>query len=594
MATSEIKFNAYSIQDVFNNFYKIPDYQREYVWTADQANTMLEDIFREFQANPDSEYFLGTIVTCENEDKYEVIDGQQRLITISLTLNAFKPIYQRHGQDKSVIHTKLSSTRILQNGKVNTSYTVELDYEGKDTLYDLINEKRESIGEQETLTGQNMLDVDRAIAEFFISNFNENNDFESVQQFFGYFVNKVKLIQIETPDISNALKIFETINDRGVGLDPVDLLKNLLFLQTDRDGFEKLKDEWHIFKKQLEKKEKLLRFLRYFITANYNTYDEKTKEYILREVQVYKWLLDHDDEVNYKNEPIQFTKKLQNYSVFYLSALNGKFNSERDSTLDNISRLVGSNYKQHAVLFLAAKHLNEELFHYFISQLEVLLFTYIISRHPAKEIEKKFSRWGNSLQSIKTEAKITKFIKEIFEPEVISFEKAYEFNFKNLSLKNTNKNRVKYIIARITKYIDNCRVGHADNTLLDDYLLRAIHLEHILPGNPSDDLRDSFTPKGEYDVYKNKLGNLALLEQPLNEAAGRNFFETKLPFLGESRFYLTKSIVQLDQSTSNSSISRINNKLLAFTEWNAESIDKRQDMLYKLSKDIWKISFLSE
>jgi len=76
-------------------------------------------------------------------------------------------------------------------------------------------------------------------------------------------------IQIST-DVSSALKIFETINERGVGLNPMDLLKNLLFKQVKQDEFTMLKNAWKKITVPLEKaNEKPLRFLRYFLMANY-------------------------------------------------------------------------------------------------------------------------------------------------------------------------------------------------------------------------------------------------------------------------------------------------------------------------------------
>lgn len=71
-------------------------------------------------------------------------------------------------------------------------------------------------------------------------------DAQVVRRFHGYFTHKMKLIRIQTPDVSRALKIFETLNDRGVGLDTMDLLKNLLFMNTKSEQFRKLKDEWQM------------------------------------------------------------------------------------------------------------------------------------------------------------------------------------------------------------------------------------------------------------------------------------------------------------------------------------------------------------
>ena len=81
----------------------------------------------------------------------------------------------------------------------------------------------------------------------------------------------MKLIRIQTEDVAKALKIFETINDRGVGLDAMDLLKNLLFMKASRQQFDKLKNIWKKMQDTIyDMGEKPLRFLRYFIFSRYD------------------------------------------------------------------------------------------------------------------------------------------------------------------------------------------------------------------------------------------------------------------------------------------------------------------------------------
>ena len=73
-----------------------------------------------------------------------------------------------------------------------------------------------------------------------------------------------------TPTLEKALQIFETINDRGVGLDAMDLLKNLMFMKANKTQYENLRDKWEDLTKTLHKsREKPMRFLRYFVLANY-------------------------------------------------------------------------------------------------------------------------------------------------------------------------------------------------------------------------------------------------------------------------------------------------------------------------------------
>ena len=95
--------------------------------------------------------------------------------------------------------------------------------------------------------------------------------------------------------------------------------------------------------------------------------------------------------------------------------------------------------------------------------------------------------------------------------------------------------------------------------------------------------------KGAYDEYKIKLGNLTLLEKPINIVASNDFFEQKKPLYQTSKNYLTSSISSLAEVGKNSSITRINEKLESYPEWNASSIKRRQAVLIDLASDIWQL-----
>ena len=119
---------------------------------------------------------------------------------------------------------------------------------------------------------ENLINAYASVHRYLKDNY---DDAAKLRKYWGYLANNVVFIQIST-DVSSALKIFETINERGVGLNPLDLLKNLLFTHVKLDQFTQLKDEWKKITKPLEKaKEKPLRFLRYFLMANYVIRNER-------------------------------------------------------------------------------------------------------------------------------------------------------------------------------------------------------------------------------------------------------------------------------------------------------------------------------
>lgn len=106
-----------------------------------------------------------------------------------------------------------------------------------------------------------------------------------------------------------------------------------------------------------------------------------------------------------------------------------------------------------------------------------------------------------------------------------------------------------------------------------------LEIEHILPNTPEAELRESFSKVTgkNYEDYKIRLGNLTLLEKPINIVASNSFFEKKTTEYRESANYLTRSITGLSTVGKNSSINRINQKLLAFNQWAAGDIERRHN-----------------
>ena len=82
--SAQYDFQSLNVEKTFKSFYIVPDYQREYVWQADQqVDQLLNDVYDAFEDDPTKEYFLGSTVVFDNGSKNELIDGQQRLTHIA-------------------------------------------------------------------------------------------------------------------------------------------------------------------------------------------------------------------------------------------------------------------------------------------------------------------------------------------------------------------------------------------------------------------------------------------------------------------------------------------------------------------------------
>ena len=606
---AKIENHKYTIEEAFREcFYIVPDYQREYVWTEKEVQQLLDDINEQIDGGVTREYFIGTVLVSPTSQKnhYEVIDGQQRLTTLFLLLCALRHLFRGESQCQ-VISSLISTSYTTSAGETQTSLKLEPRYENAGEVMEKLvaldadpQATRSGIQAAGIASFGSLENLVNAYGTLFRHLKDNYDDKPKLRKYWGYLANNVVFIQIST-DVSSALKIFETINERGVGLNSMDLLKNLLFTHVRTEEFTKLKDEWKKITKPLEKaKEKPLRFLRYFLMANYKI-DNARKDYVVREDEIYDWLTNKDNAklCNYQEKPFEFVRKITRNVEQYLGYASGRGNDgETSIPMDNLARLTGGAFSLHYVLLLAGSNLPKPLFDHFINQLESFLFYYIFTKTPTKDLERNFSIWADELRVISEEPdssaqkqKLNAFIADRFQKNMADKEAELNDALKRYSLYTMQRYRTRYLLAKLTQFVDMAYTGVRMPGPLTGYTI--LDIEHILPNNPKDDLRADFTaknPKADYDDCKNKLGNLTMLEKPINIIASNDFFTAKRSEYAKCKHYLTSSIAGLTPVGNNSSITRINEKLAAFDEWTAETIDKRQTVLIGLTKEVWKIT----
>lgn len=606
---ARIENHKYSIEEAFREcFYIVPDYQREYVWTDKEVHQLLEDINEQIDAGSTREYFIGTVLVSPTDQKnhYEVIDGQQRLTTFFLLLCALKHVFQGEPQ-RQVVSGLISTSYTDSDGETRTSLKLEPRYENAgdvmtklvelDTDPQSVRAGIQAAGIPSFGSLENLVNAYGTLYRYLKDNY---DDAPKLKKYWGYLANNVVFIQIST-DVSSALKIFETINERGVGLNPMDLLKNLLFTQVKQTQFTQLKDEWKKITKPLEKeKEKPLRFLRYFLMANYVIKNDRG-DAVVREDEIYDWFVDKNNAAlcDYANKPFEFVRKVIRNVEHYLAFGNGLGNDGKPSlAMDSLKRLAGGAFSLHYVLLLAAAALPKPLFDHFVSQLESFLFYYIFTKTPTKDLERNFSLWADELRTIaavtdpvKQRAALNTFVADRFESNMAEKSPELSDALKRFSLYTMQQYRTRYLLARLTQHVDMAFSGVKTPGSLEPYT--SLEIEHILPDTPTAELRQKWAsenPTAVYDDYKNRLGNLTLLEKPINIVAGNDFYVAKQAEYRKSSNYLTRSLVELTSVGQNTSISRINEKLEAFPVWDVASIEKRHSMLMALARDVWKIS----
>lgn len=586
MTEQTIQSQDIKVADIFQDFYVVPDYQREYVWEAEQVDQLLNDINSELAGNDPRkapEYFIGSIVVCPSFDGVlELIDGQQRMTTLFITLCALRDRIKELGEDPpGALNPQIAATSTDASGHDHFRYRLDLQYEDSGDI--LVRIADGSIDEAEgssTLSISNIRNAYRVALNFLTGEFRD--DANALRAFYGYLTNMVKLIRIQTKDVAKALKIFETINDRGVGLDSMDLLKNLLFMKTDREEFEKLKVHWKELQDTIfDMGEKPLRFLRYFIFSRYDVD-------ALREDEIYSWFAKNENVCGYASDPIGFVKELLLSAKAYRNFLNGKDqSSSKNRYLENLQLLGGKAARQHLILLLAGRHLAEELFDKLAREVENLFFVYVITREPTRDFERSFARWAMELRKITYEPELSTFIARRFVPSKAELSERFDDSLRRLYIGSVQQYRLRYILAKLTQYIDLSAYGETEGTKwLSRYTGGGFEIEHIFPRQPSKEAVVEFGAFEDPNVA-DRLGNLVLVEKSINAALGNRPYSEKRDVYRQSQLLLTKALAERPKVGANTKIDIAVAQLDPFEEWNEAAVIDRQDNLTMLARHAW-------
>jgi len=236
-----------SIYEIFSgkSKYIIPPYQRAYSWDKEQCAELFEDIKNAFLINEDEGYFIGNIViakSSEEKEFLEVIDGQQRLITLTLFLKVLSEFDASNDALDDAIWVKDRRDRSKKEQRVQTRV-----FEDKDSIFllEVLNKNSKEICAKST--------KNRFIKNIclFHSELEKLQKDSKIEDFANFILDKVTLLPIESTDTNQnkarekALKIFETINNRGKPLNDSDIFKaNLYSMALSKLEHKAFIDRW--------------------------------------------------------------------------------------------------------------------------------------------------------------------------------------------------------------------------------------------------------------------------------------------------------------------------------------------------------------
>ncbi len=587
-----------SLGQAFQSFYRVPDFQREYVWgeknskgdSGDEVEQFIQDIYTEFEAataKDAPEYFIGTIVVCEGDQGiFDLIDGQQRTTTSFLTLCAIRDALTRfHANVPPDLLGQIAASTTDWLGATKRRMRLDLQYEDAGgVLADYGEGNAASTKQSGTRSIRNLAGAYETIRETLQSKFGD--DAGRLRAFYGYFTNKVKLIRIVTPSVSRALKVFETVNDRGVGLDAMDLLKNLLFMHARPEQFVKLKTDWRDLTQILYSvNEKPLRFLRYVILADYDTKDGK-----LREEEIYSWLINAKAQTGHVGDPLGFTARLKAAAHAYAYFTDNKSPSGVDERgLFGTRSVGGSAIRQHYILLLAGRSLTSEIFSRLSNDVEQAMTVWLFAGVLTKDYEPSIVAAARDLRVVRTMAEYENFSAGFFDKEKRKHAVAFQAALMSLKTWDIRQFRIKYFLAKVVRFFDIEAYGEPGHELLAPYMASNNDMEHILAQSACDAAKAEFGEGASDVALIQSLGNLMLLEKSVNIVAGAEPYSVKCEVYTSSKFLVSRCQQGPLKVGVNDRITKAMKRLDSASAWDRETVERRQRWFANVAMDVWDI-----
>jgi len=536
--------------------YEIPKFQRDYSWEAEHWDDLWQDI-RALLANEDNEHYMGYLVLqTSNNKEFQIIDGQQRLTTMSLlilsTLKCLKELVDSGIEAENNLKRKNSllnsyieyadPVTLISNNKLKLNRNSDDYYKQHLVLLKELPLRNTNASEKHMRECFNWY-YDRLKKEF--------NTGESLAAFIDNIVDKLFFTVIEVTDQLNAFKVFETLNARGVQLSSGDLLKNYLFFVVDEtkphiSEIEELENIWSKIVGKLGE-QKFEDYLRYYWNSIHKSIGKKN---------LFKTI---KGSIKSKDQVFELIRNLNDTADIYLAIQNpeDEFWRDKPEIRNSLKELKLFQIRQINSLFLSAlRNLEVENFKKLAKICSVITFRYnIIGGLNPNAQEDVYNTVALKISSNK------RFEVADFQTIYVS-DLNFENDFSTKEFKNTTRNHkiVKYILSKIEVYQHRNEIDPESDLFT---------IEHILPEN-ADDTWGNFTfEEINRSVYR--IGNLTLLEKKLNREADQKAYVEKIVLFAQSNSELTKTLPD------------------NFNTWNEDKLAARQRELAKHAKAIWKI-----
>lgn len=565
--SNKITGKEYPLSKIFSaDFeYHIPGYQRPYAWTEEETGILFDDLYEFFQTEAVDNYFLGSIVLIKDENKpyADVIDGQQRLTTLSILFsvmaNSFHTEAYRNNckkylqEEGNILEGIAAQPRIFLRDWDQDFFSkyiqdIQLDALVQIDPVTLDTEAKRHIQKNCTVLREKFSEV-----------FNDENDLLKFTQF---ILTRCFLVVVSTPNQESAFRVFSVMNSRGLDLLPTDIIKSMTIGKLPKDEEQKYTEKWE----ELENLTGRDGFNEVFTHTRTIFAKERPKKNLLDEFKEY---------VIKQTSPKSLVDEyLIPYTEAYVCLKNCDFSSTQNAEEINelllwLNKTNNHDWMPPAIKFLT-DHKNDSVYIlWFIRKLERLASYLLVT---AKDVNQRMERYKWILVEMESrpDNNLTEPLENI---ELTDWEKQQFIDALNGEIYSMTAKRRNYIIQRLDSFLSDG--GATYNTKL-------FTIEHVLPQHPSADSEwmklwpDTQTQR----FWLNKIANLVPLTRQRNSAAQNYDFNTKK--------------IKYFRSKNGTSSYTLTTQVINIAAWTPEVVEARQKDLEEIFISKWDLKISKE
>lgn len=556
----------YPLSEIFSKEfeYYIPGYQRPYAWSKKETEELFDDLFEAFSVDKDDTYFLGSIVLVkeENKPKAEVIDGQQRLTTLTMLIAVIstylsedlKDTWNQYLMEKGNEFVGLTANpRIHLRDKDQRffyKYIQKVDLDGLENL----NESTLDNESQVHIRTNCKILRDRIEEEF---SGNSNDIFE-----FGKFlIGRCYLIAVSTPTPQSAFRVFSIMNDRGMNLLPTDIIKSRVIGMIADEKQKEYTDKWEEMEIQTTRQG----FNDVIIHTRMIFAKSKAKANILDEF---------NEHVLSRFSPEELIDSVVGpFSEAYSVIVNKNYSASRNAEIINsylfwLNKVDNSDWMPAAIKFFAEEKNDSDYVLWFLTKFERLVACLYITSSDRRQRIDRFAelldemekRPDHSLQSPLTSIELT-------SDEKKEFIKALDGEIYKMTPLRRN-----YVILRLNAFL-------SDGANRFDSEPNILTIEHVLPQTikAGSEWERLWPDSDTRDMWLNRISNLVPLTRKKNSAAQNYDFDRK-----KNTYFSTVNGVTTYPLTT---------QVIREEKWTPEVLERRQEELIKKFSDSWDLDY---